>query len=314
MKSWQFTTTGEPLALADVPEPSPGPGEVVIQVRAAGLCHTDVGVLTDPGWMSTLVRTPITPGHEVAGTVLALGEGVTGWSIGDRVGLCPTTPAGAPGFSTDGGFGEQIVIDAQALVAIPDNVSFALGAAGTDAGMTSYHAVITNGQVHAGSKVGIIGAGGLGEIGIRAAVLAGATVYVADISAAARERATHQGATAVGESIREFGDVGLDVVVDFAGFGTTTAEAIETVGLGGRVVQVGMGKLEATISTKALILSQVTLIGSNGGTKEDVAGVYEYFATGQLEPSITEISFEEIPAGLQRLHDGQVDGRLVAVY
>lgn len=145
MRSWQFTTTGEPLLLAEVPEPSPGPGQVVVDVRAAGLCHTDVGVLTDPGWMSTLIRTPITPGHEVAGTVSALGDGVTGWSVGDRVGICPTTPAGAPGFSTDGGFGQQVVIDAQALVPIPDGVPFALGAAGTDAGMTSYHAVITNG-------------------------------------------------------------------------------------------------------------------------------------------------------------------------
>ena len=144
-------------------------------------------------------------------------------------------------------------------------------------------------------------------------MLAGATVYVADVSEAARERATAQGATAVGESISEFADAGLDVIVDFAGFGTTTAQAIETVALGGRVVQVGMGRLEATISTKALILSQVTLIGSNGGTKEDVAGVYDYFATGQLKPSVTEISFDDIPAGLQRLHDGQVDGRLVAV-
>ena len=81
------------------------------------------------------------------------------------------------------------------------------------------------------------------------------------------------------------------MIVDFAGFGTTTAEAIETVRLGGRVVQVGMGKLEATISTKALIHGEVTLVGSQGGTKDDVASVYYHFATGKLIPVITEITF-----------------------
>ena len=79
------------------------------------------------------------------------------------------------------------------------------------------------------------------------------------------------------KSIKEFEGVTFDVIVDFAGFGTTTAEAIDTIGIGGRVVQVGMGRLEATISTASLILRKVTLIGSQGGTKEDVEGVYRYW-------------------------------------
>lgn len=75
-----------------------------------------------------------------------------------------------------------------------------------------------------------------------------------------------------------------------------------------------MGKLEATISTKAMILSEVTLIGSQGGTKEDIAGVYEYLATGKLEPTITTIGFDDIPDGLDKLAKGEVVGRLVALY
>lgn len=172
MQAWQFTETHQPLVLNEVPEPSPGPGQVSIDVKAAGLCHTDIGVLHDDGWRSTIMFTPITMGHEVAGAVREVGEGVTDWVPGDRVGICPTTPFGAPGFVTDGGFGHVVVVPADALVRIPEGVSYAQGAAATDAGMTSYHAVIVNGQTKAGDNVGIIGLGGLGQIGARAAVLA----------------------------------------------------------------------------------------------------------------------------------------------
>jgi alcohol dehydrogenase, propanol-preferring len=137
--------------------------------------------------------------------------------------------------------------------------------------MTSHAAVITNGQVEAGDKVGVIGFGGLGQIGTRVAVLADADVYVAEINEEIWDSVRSAGVKGVARSIAEHGD-DFDVIVDYAGFGTTTAAAIENVRLGGRVVQVGMGRLEATISTKWLILKSVTLIGSQGGTIEDVKG------------------------------------------
>jgi propanol-preferring alcohol dehydrogenase len=312
MKAWQFTNTGEPLVLAEVEEPMPGPDEVLIDVKTAGLCHSDVGLLEDEGWLRTLAKRPITIGHEVAGVITGLGEGVIGWQIGDRVGICPTTEAGAPGYVRDGGFSYKAVTPTVSLVRIPDNVSFALGATGTDAGMTSHHAVIANGQVKAGTTVGIIGFGGLGQIGSRVAVLAGAEVYVAEVNERVWQNALDAGVKGVKKSIKEFEGVNFDVIVDFAGFGTTTAEAIDVVGIGGRVVQVGMGRLEATISTASLILRKVTLIGSQGGTKADVEGVYRYFATGKLTPTITEITFDQIPEGIDRLKHGEVVGRLVA--
>ena len=312
MRAWQFTNTHEPLVLADVDEPTAGPGDVIIDIRAAGLCHSDVGLMEDEGWLSLLAKRPITIGHEIAGVVAALGDGVTGWAVGDRVGVCPSTAAGAPGYRRDGGYSFKAATPAETLVRVPDNVSFALGAVGTDAGMTSHHAVIAKGEVGAGTKLGIIGLGGLGQIGARVGVLAGAEVYVAEIDEGVWGLAEPLGVRRIAGSITEFADVGLDVIVDLAGFGTTTAEAIETVRRGGRVVQVGMGRLEATISTKALILRGITLVGSAGGTVDDVAGIYDYFATGQLSPAITEITFDEIPGGLERLRRGEVTGRLVA--
>ncbi|QTX03370.1 zinc-binding dehydrogenase [Agromyces archimandritae] len=312
MHAWQFTNTHEPLVMNDVPEPTAAPGGVVIEVKAAGLCHSDVGLLEDEGWLALLAKRPITIGHEVAGVVAEVGEGVTDWKVGDRVGVCPTTDAGAPGYAFDGGFAPKMAVDRIALVRIPENVSFAYGAAGTDAGMTSHHAVIATGGVKAGTKLGVIGFGGLGQIGARVAVLAGAEVYVAEVNESVWDNVRAAGVKGVAKSIRDFADVGLDVIVDFAGFGVTTADAIETVRPGGRVVQVGMGRLEATINTRDLITKAVTLAGSVGGTKDDVQGVYDYFATGELNPAITEISFDEIPDGIQRLADGKVVGRLVA--
>jgi propanol-preferring alcohol dehydrogenase len=312
VKAWQFTNTHEPLVLAEVDEPMAAPGGVVIDVKSAGLCHSDVGVLEDEGWLPMLAKLPITLGHEVAGVIAEVGAGVTDWKTGDRVGICPTTSAGAPGYAFDGGYAYQLAIGQQALVRIPENVPFAQGAAATDAGMTSYHAVIVAGGTTAGTKLGIIGLGGLGQIGARAGVLAGADVYVAEIDESVWKLGEELGATRMAKSITEFADVGLDVIVDFAGFGTTTAQAIETVRRDGRVVQIGMGRLEATISTKALILGHVSLVGSSGGTREDVAAIYDHFATGRLTPAITEITFDEIPEGLARLQRGEVTGRLVA--
>lgn len=182
MQAWQFTGIHEPLVLTEVDEPKAGPGQVVLEMRAAGLCHSDVGLIEDEGWLSMLAKRPITIGHENAGVVAEVGEGGTDVQVGDRVGVCPTTPAGAPGYSFDGGFAPRMAIDAQALVPLPDEFDFVKGAAATDAGMTSYAAVISQGGVQAGDTVCIIGLGGLGQIGAKVAMLAGAEVYVAAVN------------------------------------------------------------------------------------------------------------------------------------
>ena len=314
MKAWQFTNTHELLVLNEVPEPTAGPGEVVLEMKAAGICHSDVGLLTDEGWLSMLAKRPITIGHENSGVVAEVGEGVTEYRVGDRVGVCPTTAAGAPGYSFDGGFAPKMAVPAEALVPLPDGVDFVLGAAATDAGMTSHAAVVTQGVLQKGQTVGIIGLGGLGQIGARVAVLAGADVYVAEINEKVWPLAEKIGAKGVKGSIKDFSDITFDLIVDFAGFGTTTADAVDIIRRDGTVVVVGMGKLESLISTKSLILNQCRLIGSNGGTKADIAGIYEFMATGKLTPQVTTIPFEEIPEGIEKLKNHEVVGRLVVEY
>ena len=243
-----------------------------------------------------------------------VGEGVDDFQVGDRVAICPTTPAGCPGSSFDGGFGPKIVVGTQALVRIPDEVDFVNGAAATDAGMTSYAAVVRRGGVKAGDRVGIIGLGGLGQIGARVAHLLGAEVHVAEIKEDIWPLAKELGAVDARQSITDYPKGFFDVIVDFAGFGDTTADAVDVIRLGGVVVLVGMGRLETTIDAKSLIVNQCDLRGSNGGTPDDIRGVYELMRTGKLTPVTTTVSFDEVPEAIERLERGDVVGRLVISY
>lgn len=314
MRGWQFERTHKPLELIEKPDPVAKPGYVVLDVKASGLCHSDVGALEDEKWMA-LMSTPLFIGHEYAGVITEVGEGVTKFKVGDRVGVCPmpTRDGYGGGYGRDGGYATKSTAPEEALVPIPEGVSWAQAAAATDAGMTSHHAVVVTGGVRTGMKVGIIGIGGLGSIGTRVAVLKGAEVYAATRSPAAQEEALKLGCKAVYTSITEAANHDLDVIVDFAGAGTTTADAIESVRPGGRVVLVGMAQLETTINTMTLITHEVTLVGSQGGNADDIAAVYGMMASGDLKPEIIEIAFEEIGEGLEKLKAGGVRGRMVAM-
>jgi propanol-preferring alcohol dehydrogenase len=309
MRAWQFVGTHKGFERVDIEEPKAGPGKVVVDVKAAGLCHSDVGILEDEKWLENMKELPVVPGHETAGVISEVGEGVTEWKVGDRVAVWPM--AEFMGYMVNGAWEDRAEVSTDALIAIPNEVSYAQAAAATDAGMTSVGALSTAG-VEQGMKVGIIGFGGLGQIGARVAKLRGAEVYVAEINESVWDRAREAGATEVAASISEFADAELDVIIDYAGFGVTTADALKAVKAGGRVVQVGMGKLEATIDTYSLILGKKQLHGSVGGSKEDIVETMRHLASGDLQPAITEIDFEEIASGVQQLADGTVVGRLVA--
>jgi propanol-preferring alcohol dehydrogenase len=316
MKAWRFHGTSEPLTFEEVPEPTAGVGEAVVAVKAVGLCHTDVGVLNDPGWMTLFSDLPMTLGHENAGVIVRVGEGMEKWKVGDRVGLVPVMPdGGGIGFGVrDGGYGPLIRATEHNLVKLPDEISFEMGAVGADAGVTAYHAVVKVGAAKAGMKIGVIGLGGLGYIGARIAVLLGAEVYAADTNPAVRDMKDELGVVAVGESIEEFADIGLELIIDFAGFGTTTASAIETLTHGGTLVQVGEGRLEATINIYALIYKELSILGSAVGTLQDLEEFYEIVRGGEINPPLTLITQAEIPDALDQLHRGGVIGRFVAQY
>jgi alcohol dehydrogenase, propanol-preferring len=308
MRAWQFEGSGKPIALNEVPEPTPGPGEVVIDVKAAGLCHSDIMYMeVGEGTMPFL---PMTQGHENAGVISAVGDGVEGWKVGDVVGVCSSGVRPPLGMFTPGGFADKLVADAPDLARVPEGLDLSLAALATDAGMTSYHAMIKVGHATTGMKVGVIGYGGLGQIGTRAAVLAGAEVHVAETKESVWDLARAAGVADVVGDASEWAGKGFDLVVDYAGF-DTTQKAVDAVKRGtGTVVQVGLGLPTFTIQS-ASILGK-TLVGSLGGTVQDIEEVFGLLLDREIEPAYTDIAFEEIGAGLERLRRNEVSGRLVA--
>lgn len=315
MKGWEFTGTHIPLKLVEKPDPTVKPGYVVLKTLAGGLCHSDVSALEHESWMPSF-NVPVIMGHECCGRIVAIGEGVEGWKLGDVVAVCPmdARDGTTPGYTRDGGYGTMTTAPVEQLVRVPAGVTPAQAAASTDAGMTSHHAVVAAGGIQPGMKVGIIGIGGLGQVGMRIAVLKGCEVYVATRKPAAQELARSLGAKDVRAGITDFANVGLDVIVDFAGGGKTTADAVNVVKPGGRVVIVGMACDFAEINTMSMIMKRVTLVGSCGGHVDDIADCLAYMATGELDPVIETIAFEQIGEGIDRLTNGTVKGRLVAVY
>ena len=256
-------------------------------------------------------KRPMTLGHEIAGVISAVGPDVSDFELGQRVAIPVDIPR--PGSGMDGGFAEKVLAPAKFLIPIPDGVPFDQVAVATDAGLTSYHAAITVGGVKVGDRVGIIGMGGLGMLAVQICVGVGAEVYVAEINESVWETGRQLGATAVATDITEFTDKELDVILDYAGFGTTTAAAIETVRPGGKVVQVGLGRPESTINLQRLTLERLTLVGSLAGTQEDCIAVLNLINDGRIKSNIIQISFDEIGEAVQKLAQGEVTGRLVAV-
>lgn len=320
MKAWQFTKAGDVPKLVTLPDPVAGRGEVVLDVRAAGLCHSDVGIIEGPGvtWLS---HTPIVLGHEVAGVISAVGPGVNDFRIGDRVVINPGVGSGfdpasgnSPGTSRDGGYAEKVLAYPPELVRIPDGVGFEQAAPVTDAGMTSYHAIRVAGRVTKGTRIGIIGLGGLGMVGARVAVLAGAEVYGVDLKRDAFPVAKGLGVRECFTKVSDLAALNLDVIVDFAGMGSTTEDAVEAVAPKGRVVLVGLGAMKTSISTFPLVLRKIELLGSGGGTSQDIVELFKLIESGQLDMGTTPIRFDEIADGLKRLQRGEVSRRLVACF
>jgi D-arabinose 1-dehydrogenase-like Zn-dependent alcohol dehydrogenase len=315
MKAWMFNRVRAPLELLEVPDPSPGPDEAVVDVMAAGLCHTDVSFM-DGTLQGVLGFTPIILGHEAAGVVTAIGDAVNNVSVGDRVAISAMGDGKSGvvgqkniGVGRHGGYAEKTLSPASELIPIPGDVPFDQAAAATDAGMTCYHAVFVRGGLRPGMRVGIIGLGGLGMTAARLAVLGGAEVYAAEINDKVHAAGLERGVKHVVSDVKDLAPFDLEMIADFAGFGTTTSGAIEVIRAGGRVVQVGLGRPESTISTHLLTLKQLELLGSLGGTPEDTAEVLKFIASGDLTIATQSIAFDDIPAGLETLERGEGAGR-----
>ena len=309
-----MTTAGHPMELQDIPIPDAAPGWVVLRVKAAGLCHSDLHILdgsmthtmsTDEGELLSTTA-PITLGHEIAGTVFELGDGVPNhFAIGDRViSGGPIIPRATPGLTIDGGFAEYVTVPHEKLQPIPEGVGFDEAAVSTDSIATAYSAVRTTAEVRTGETVAIVGLGGLGLNGVRTAALLGGTVYGVDVNPLTFDAARDAGAVECFAKLESLRDLQPDVIVDFAGTGSTTEQALDVVRSGGRVVVVGMAATATTIDMHRLILRRQTLRGSFGRTATDMAEVLDLLAQGQLQPETTVVDLADLNEAYARLERG----------
>ncbi|KAK0391843.1 hypothetical protein NLU13_1342 [Sarocladium strictum] len=317
MKAFRYFGLEGGMKLVDIPIPEPGPEDVQIQVKATGMCHSDCHLLK--GHYDSWLRVPLTCGHEVAGIVTKVGSSIQDYRPGDRVACVIISQpveehdwALAVGLGLDGGYAEYATVPQKRLIKIPDNVSFPQAAVAMDALATSYFAVMTKGEAKPGLTMGIIGLGGLGMAGLQFALIAGATVYGFDLQKAKLDEARGLGAHGCFESLRDLKDVTLDVVIDFAGVGVTTAEAVKAVKLGGKVVAVGLGSETMALPTQEVVLKSVTVTGMLGSDLNATKGVIRLLEQGLIDPVLKEIPFLDIPKGLDSIEKEEVTGRLWA--
>ncbi|MEV0616724.1 zinc-binding dehydrogenase [Nonomuraea sp. NPDC050404] len=308
------------LRMERLPVPEPGPGQVRIAVRAAGVCLSDAhlydGTLT-PLWLSD---DSVTLGHEVAGVVDALGAGVDAWTVGQRVLLqyAETDLHGkllTRGIDYDGGYAEYALASAHTVVPIPDALPFEQACIVPDAVSTPWAAVSTTGAVRPGDAAGVWGVGGLGAHGVQLLRLAGAAPVIAvDPLAAARERAVALGADvaldpadpAFRDTVMDLTDgLGLDAAFDFAGVPPVREQAMTVLGKGGRLVVVGIAAQPITIPNDAgLCYFGQSVLGQFGSAPEDVHRLVKLIKRGRLDlsASVSDVlPLSEAQTALDRL-------------
>jgi propanol-preferring alcohol dehydrogenase len=286
MKAVRFIGVNQPLQMQEVPVPEIGERDILVKVKAAGVCHSDAHYRAG---ISPVRPVPLTLGHEVAGVVEKIGSHVTNVKIGDRVALhynlscgdCYHCSTGNDQFCekvlmighfTNGGYAEYIAVPARNAILLPDEIPFEQGATLMCASATAFHA-LRKSRIKGGETVAIFGAGGLGQSAIQLAKAFGALeVFAVDINESKLELAKQHGATpvnaqkvdAVAEIKRLTHNKGVDVAIEMIGLPQTMKQALQVAGVMARVVIVGLSNKTLEIQTYTELLgNEVELIGSN---------------------------------------------------
>jgi 2-desacetyl-2-hydroxyethyl bacteriochlorophyllide A dehydrogenase len=308
MKAVRLVEIGKPLEMQQVPEPTLGSNDVLVRIKAAGICHSDVHYRAGTSSVGPL---PQTLGHEAAGVVEQVGQQVRGLRAGDRVALhylltcgqcayCRTgheqfCPQGRMiGKHADGGYAEYIAVPARNAVRLPDEVSFAHGAIMMCSSSTSFHA-LRKARLQAGETVAVFGAGGLGMSAIQLAQVMGAlAVYAVDINPAKLALAEDLGATPVNaaqsdpvaEIRRLTGGRGVDVAVEVIGLKRTMEQAVASLAVLGRAALAGISDRPFEIDSYSQLLGrEAEVIGTSDHTLCELEILVEYARQGKLDLS-----------------------------
>jgi len=309
----------ESLVVEDVPSPAPGPGEVVVSVKAAGLNFPDVLIIQNKYQIKPPL--PFSPGGEVAGVVKAVGEGVAGAKVGDAV----------MALTTYGGFAEEVKVDASRLLPIPPGMDFTTASAFVFAYGTSDHALRDRAALEAGETVLVLGAaGGVGLAAIEIAKALGARVIACASSdeklAACREHGADETINYVTDDLRKrvdalTGGKGADVVYDPVG-GAFTELALRSCAWRGRLLVIGFASGEIPkIPLNLALLKGCSIVGVFWGAfakrepeafAESIAGLARWYGEGKLRPHITAtFPLDRAAEALSRMAGRTVVGKVV---
>jgi D-arabinose 1-dehydrogenase-like Zn-dependent alcohol dehydrogenase len=333
MTAMQVSEPGAALELVERPIPEAGPGEVRVKVQACGVCHSDSMAVDGhlPG-----VTFPVVPGHEVAGVIDAVGEGVPGWSVGQRVGVgwfggnctycepcrrgdligCQNMPI--PGVTMDGGYAEYLVCSARALALIPDDLSAEDAGPLLCAGITTFNA-LRNSGARAGSLAAILGIGGLGHLGVQFAVKLGfETVAIArgkDKEPLARELGAHHyidsQAEDVAAALQALG--GASVVVATVTNAAAMGATLGGLGLRGKLIVVGASMEPIEVAPAAIIGQLHQIAGHASGSSIDSQDTLAFSALTGVRPMIETMPLERAQEAYDRMMSGDARFRMVLV-
>ncbi|WP_405485753.1 NAD(P)-dependent alcohol dehydrogenase [Nocardia sp. NBC_00511] len=345
MRALQWTGP-EKVQINDIPVPEIGPTDLLVKVGAAGVCHSDLTLVNFP---FQLREDPLTLGHEIAGTIEAIGSDVSGREIGERgvvylfwtCGTCRECVSGnenvclaagrlamppCPGLSIEGGMSEYVRIPAGAFVPIGD-LDFLQAAPVADAALTAYHAIRgAREALRPGGTALAIGIGGLGHVGVQILnAISGVRVIAVDQAQEkldlARDCGADIGLLSGDDTAKQILDLtdgrGVDAVFDFAGVDSTAKLACESVAPNGAYRMVGLGggapEITAGPAGGPGLPWGATVRKSLGGTRSDLHACVALAQAGKLHMEVERFDLADGPEALRRLDAGQIRGRAVLV-
>ncbi|MGD2144517.1 MAG: zinc-binding dehydrogenase [Anaerolineae bacterium] len=324
MKAIQIVEIGEPLEEREIPVPEVGARDVLVRIRAAGICHSDAHYRAGNSPVGPL---PVTPGHEVAGVVEGIGDEVTSLQVGDRVclhylitcGDCYYCSLGSEQFCVegsmigkyrDGGYAEYIGMPARSAVHLPDEIPFEQGAIMMCSSATSFHA-LRKSRLTAGESVAVFGAGGLGMSAIQLANAMGALdIYAVDINKERLTMASRFGAIPIDAAktdpvnhIRRLTDQnGVDVALELIGLPSTMQQAVQSLAVFGRAVMVGIASKPLEINTYGELLGrEAEIIGAADHLLHELPLLIEYVRRGMLD--LSDVVTQTLPLHADAVND-----------
>ena len=320
----QVSQANAPLRVVDLPQPSPGPGQVRIAVEACGICRTDADMVQG---MFGDAPFPLTPGHEIAGRIDMLGDDVKGWELGDRVavgwfggndGRCWACREGdaidcenlqVPGLAYPGGYAESTVVPISALARIPSELTFVEAAPMGCAGVTVFNALRRT-PAQPGDLVAVVGIGGLGHLAVQFASKMGFDTIAIDRGGGKESTARQLGARHyIDDAAQDVAAVlqalgGAKVVLATVPQPAAMAAAIDGLRALGELVVIGVSQQKMEVSPVQLITGQKTMRGQAAGTSREVEETLQFAALSGVRAITEEAPLEDAPQAFDRMLAG----------